>query len=100
MGDTIKINVTGNEGLEEIYFLIRTGVWHPEHVNEYLAHKAEAAYSHGLVDAQQDGYSGGDVDDAYTRGYDVGHNDGYKDGYADGSRETSYNDDSRHNGRW
>lgn len=97
MMDTATITVTGQESLEQIYFLIRVGSWHPEHVDSFLNIREQAAYNQGHEDAHdnQTQYDAGDVDDAYSRGYDAGHNDGYKDGYSDGSREASYNHDNR-----
>ena len=90
MSTIADIRVTGTENVEEIYFLIRTGVWHQEHLTSFLALREDTAYSQGIQDSRDDGYSPGDIDDAYTRGYDNGHNEGYKDGYADGNRENSY----------
>lgn len=87
------IKVTGTETLEEVYFLIRVGTWHQEHLHSYLAHRSDLAYTQGIDDTRQDGYTGADVDDAFNRGFDQGHNEGYKDGFADGSREASYDQD-------
>lgn len=89
------ILVTGQESLEQIYFLIRVGTWHPEHVQQYLAHQAEQSYQQGVEDGQQDSPSTHDVDDAYTRGFDQGHDQGYRDGFNDGARESNYNNSQR-----
>jgi hypothetical protein len=92
---TNQITVTGTETVEEIYFLIRTGVWHQEHVQELLEIRENQGYNQGLDDATAQGYTGPDVDDAYTRGYDNGHNEGFRDGYSQASREAEYDNDRR-----
>jgi flagellar biosynthesis/type III secretory pathway protein FliH len=88
MGTTVKVR--GDETLEEVYFLVRLGTWHQSHLGAYLELQKDEAYQSGIDDATQDGYNAGDVDDAFSRGYEQGHNEGYKDGYNDGNRESSY----------
>lgn len=88
------ITVTGTETLEEVYFLIRVGTWHPSHVESFLNIREQAAYNQGQDDAHDaNQYDAGQVDDAFNRGFDQGHNEGYKDGFADGSREAQYDQD-------
>lgn len=90
MGNTIQVK--GTETLDEIYFLVRVGTWHPEQLEAYIASRVDDAYNQGAEDSRQDGYSSGDMDDAYSRGFDQGHSEGFKDGYAQGSQESSYDD--------
>lgn len=95
MGTTIK--VTGTETLDEVYFLIRVGTWHPSHLAEYIELLNNDAYNTGVDDGQAQANDQGweteyqrGFDDGYERGFEKGGNEGYKDGYADGSREGSY----------
>jgi flagellar biosynthesis/type III secretory pathway protein FliH len=91
------ISIQGTETIEEVYFLVRTGVWHPEHLAEYLEMQKtdvyDTAYSDGMEYARdtatetdwQRGHEQG-----YNEGYDQGSREAYRDGYADGSRENYY----------
>lgn len=93
------ITVSGKETLEEVYFLLRTAMWHQEHFAEWIDHGEHTSYETGYEDGityARDGFSQDDKwEEEYNRGYETGFdegmaqgiNEGYKDGYADGSRE-------------
>lgn len=98
MGATIQVR--GDETLDEIYFLLRTGTWHPSHLGEYIEIQNNEAYNQGVDDGQSQAndqgweqeYHRGHAD-GFEEGYSRGASEGYRDGYADGSRESSYDND-------
>lgn len=98
MGTTSEITVTGNETIEEVYFLVRVGSWHQEHLDKYLMHHHYDAYNAGhdagcskgyndreMLDSHEEGYSQG-LRDGEEAGYDKGYDAGYRDGQRDADR--------------
>ena len=96
-----KINVSGDEVVEEIYFLLRTGVWHQEHFVEYVRIQRDKAYEDGYTDGHSHGHDEANDrgweneyhrghEDGYEEGYSKGSSEGYREGYSDGSRENDY----------
>lgn len=99
----MDVKVRGDESLDEIYFLLRTGVWHPSHLGEYIELQNNEAYNAGVDDgtsqANDQGweqeYHRGHTD-GFEEGYSKGSAEGYREGYADGSREASYDSRGRY----
>ena len=95
----MEMNISGKETIEEVYFLLRTAVWHQEHLDTWLdlreAKVYDAAYSDGMEYANDTSHHDDRWEDEFNRGYEQGYDkglaagidEGYKDGYADGSRE-------------
>ena len=92
------ITVSGKETVEEVYFLLRTAMWHQEHFSKWIDLAEDKAYKVGHDDGlayARDDYNHDSNLEEYTKGYETGFddglaqgiNEGYKDGWADGSRE-------------
>lgn len=88
---TPKIIITGHETLEEIYFLIRVGSWHPEHLEQYIQAREMQGYDNGYYDGQAQDTGEAEYlrgfDDGYEKGMIEGEQAGYDEGYNDGVRE-------------
>jgi hypothetical protein len=103
MGTTITTpaDITGRENLEEVYFLVRVGSWHQEHLAAYMDAREAIGYESGHADgvdyaenrngigweAEYDrGYQAG-ITEGEDQGYDQGYRDGYNDGVRDGGAD-------------
>jgi hypothetical protein len=88
--------ITGRENLEEVYFLIRVGSWHQEHLAAYAEAREAIGYDSGHADGVDyaDNRNGG-WEEEYDRGYNAGYDQGvlegekagYDAGYSDGNRD-------------